>query len=71
MEVIYEDPVDERFPSGRQFCEEVGSVVVLSRDMMQFDPLKLVLELAHLLAIHHHERALAGGLLYDLVDDQL
>ena len=72
VEVVYEDLVGGRFPSGRQFCKEVsGSGVVLSRDMMQFDPLELVLELAHLLEVRRHERALAGGLLHDLVDDQL
>ena len=38
---------------------------------MQFDPSKFVLDLAHLLAICCHERAFAGGLLHDLVDDQL
>ena len=38
---------------------------------MQFDPLEFVLELAHLLAVCYHERALAGGLLHDLVNDQL
>ena len=32
---------------------------------------QLVLKLAHLLAIRRHERALAGGLLHDLVNDQL
>ena len=71
MEVIYKDPVNGRFLFGHKFCEEVGSVVVLSRYMMQFDPLELVLELAHLLAVRNHERALARGLLHDLVDYQL
>ena len=33
------------------FFEEIGGFVVLSGDMMQFDPSKFVLELAHLLAI--------------------
>ena len=71
MEVVYKDTISGRFLSGHQFCEEVGGGVVLSRDMMQLDPFELVLKLAHLLAVHHHERALAGGLLHDLVDDQL
>ena len=38
---------------------------------MQLDPLEFVLELAHLLAVCYHEGAFAGGLLHDLVDDQL
>ena len=71
VKVIYKDPIGGRFPSGRQFCEEVDGIIVLSRDMMQFDPSKPILELAHLLAVCHHKRALVGGLLHDLVDDQL
>ena len=38
---------------------------------MQLDPLEFVLELAHLLVVCRHEGAFAGGLLHDLVDDQL
>ena len=53
------------------FDDEVGDGVVLLRDTMQFDPLELVLELPHLLAVRRHQRDLAGGLLHDLVDDQL
>ena len=71
MEVVYKDPFGGWFLSRHQFCEEVSGGVVLSRDMMQFDPSELVLELVHLLAVRRHERALAGGLLHDLVDDQL
>ena len=71
MKVIDEDPIWRWNPPGSQFCEEVSGIVVLLGDMMQFDPSKLVLELAHLLAVCCHERALAGGLLHDLVDDQL
>ena len=58
-------------PPGSQFHEEVGDIIVLLGDMMQFDPSKLVFELAHLLAVCCHERALVEGLLHDLVDDQL
>jgi len=71
MEIIDEDPIWRWNPPGDQFHEEVGGIIVLSRDMMQFNPLELVLELAYLLAICCHERALIGGLLHDLVDDQL
>ena len=71
VEVVYKDPIGGRFPSGYQFCEEVGIIVVLLRDMMEFDPSELVLELVHLLAICRHERAFVGGLLHDLVDDQI
>ena len=38
---------------------------------MQFDPLEFVLKLAHLLGVCYHEGAFVGGLLHDLVDDQL
>jgi len=71
MEVIDEDPIWRWNPPGSQFCEEIGGIVVLSGDMMQFDPLELVLELAHLLAVCCHEGAFARGLLHDLVNDQL
>ena len=71
VEIVDEDPIWRHNPPGSQFCEEIDDIIVLLGDMMQFDPSKLVLELAHLLAICCHERALVGGLLHDLVDDQL
>ena len=71
MEIIDEDPARRWILPGGQFCEKMGSIVVLSGDMMHFDPSEFVHELAHLLAICYDERALAGGLLHDLVDDQL
>jgi hypothetical protein len=71
MEVVDEDALWRWIPPGSQFCEKIGSIVVLLGDMMQFDPLEFVLELAHLLAVCCHEGALARGLLHDLVDNQL
>ena len=38
---------------------------------MQLDPLEFVLKLTHLLVVCCHEGAFAGGLLHDLVNDQL
>ena len=55
MEIIDEDPAQRWISPGSQFCEKIGSIIVLSGDMMQLDPLEFVLELAHLLAICHHE----------------
>ena len=71
MKVIDEDPIRRRNPPDSQFCEKIGGIIVLSGDMMQFDPLELVPELPHLLSVCCHEKALAGGLLHDLVNDQL
>ena len=71
MEIVDEDPAQRRIPPGGQFCEKIGDIVVLSGDVMQLDPLEFVLKLAHLLAVCCHEEAFAGGLLHDLVDDQL
>ena len=71
MEVIDEDPARRQISSGGQFCEKIDGIIVLSEDMMQLDPLKFVLELAHLLAVCCHEWAFAGGLLHDLVKDKL
>ena len=51
VEIIDEDPIWRQNPPGSQLCKEIGSIIVLSGDMMQFDPSKFVLELAHLLAI--------------------
>ena len=69
MKVIDEDPIWRWNPPGSQFCEKIGGIVVLSGDMMQFDRLEFVLELAHLLAVCYHEGAFARGLIHDLVDD--
>ena len=68
MEVVDEDPSRRRILPGGQFCEKIGDIIVLSRDVMQLDPLKFVLELAHLLAVCYHEGAFAG-LLHDLIND--
>ena len=69
MDVVDEDPARGWIPSGGQFCKEIDSIVVPLRDVMQFDPLEFVLELAHLLAVCH-EGAFVGGLLHDLIHDQ-
>ena len=71
MKVIDEDPIWRRNPPGSQFREELGVIVILSGDVMQLDLSELALELAHLLAVRRHKRALVGGFLHDLVDDQL
>ena len=69
MDVVDEDPAWGWIPPGGQLREEISGIVVPSRDVMQFDPLEFVLELAHLLAVCHHEGAFAGGLLHDLIDN--
>ena len=71
MGVVDEDSAQGRISPGGQFCEEISGIAAPSRDVTQFDPLEFVLELAHLLAVCCHEGAFAGGLLHDLVDDQL
>ena len=53
------------------FARKSAASLSFLGEMMQFDPSELVLELAHLLALCYHERAFVGGLLHDLVDDQL
>ena len=69
MYVIDEDPGYGWIPPGGQFCKKIGGIVVLSRDVMQLDPLEFVLELAHLLAVCCHEGAFAGEVLHDLIND--
>ena len=71
MDVVDEDPTWGWITPGGQFCKKIGGIVVLSGDVMQLDPLEFVLELAHLLAVYYHEGAFVGGLLYDLINDQL
>ena len=71
MVIIDEDPAWRRIPPDGQFCEKIGGIVILLGDMMQLDPLEFVLELAHLLAVCYHEGAFAGGLLHELINDQL
>ena len=71
MEVNDEDSAQRRIPPRGQFCEKIGGGVVLSGDVMQLDPLEFVLEIVHLLAVCCHEGAFVGGLLHDLVNDQL
>jgi len=71
VEIIDEDSAWRRISPGGKFCEKIGGIVVLSGDVMQLDPLEFILELAHLLAVCCHEGAFAGGLLHDLINDQL
>ena len=71
MEVIDEDPARRRISPGSQFCEKNGGIIVLSGDVMQLNPLELVLVLTHLMVVCYHEGTFVGGLLHDLVDDQL
>ena len=56
---------------GGQFHEKIGRVVVPLGDVMQLDPLEFVRKLAYLLAVCYHEGAFVGGVLHDLVNDQL
>ena len=58
VEIVDDDPARRWIPPGGQFCEKIGGIVVLSRDMMQLNPLEFVLELAHLLAVCRHEGVL-------------
>ena len=71
MDVIDEDPAWGWIPPGSQFCKKISGIIVLIGDMMQLNSLEFVLELAHLLAVCCHEGAFAGGLLHDLINDQL
>ena len=69
MDVVDEDPAWGWIPPGGQFRKEIGGIIIPSWDVMQFDPLEFVLELAHLLVVCCHEGAFVGGLLHDLIND--
>ena len=71
MDIVDEDPAWGWILPGGQFCKEIDGIVVPSRDVMQLDSLELVLKLAHRLVVCYHEGAFAGGLLHDLINDQL
>jgi hypothetical protein len=71
VEVVDEDPTGGGIPLGCHLSECISIIIVLSRDMMQLDSSKLVLQFAHLQAVHVHEGALTVGLLHDLVHYQL
>ena len=59
MDVVDEDPAWGWILPGGQFCKKIGTIVVLSGDVMQLDPLEFVLELAHLLVVCYHVGAFA------------
>ena len=69
VDVVDADPAWGWIPPSGQFREEISSIIVPSRDVMQFNPLEFVHELAHLLAVCCHEGAFVGGLLHDLIND--
>ena len=71
MEIVDEDPTWGWIPPGGQFCEKIDGIIILSGDVMQLNSLEFVLDLAHHLVVCRHEGAFAGGLLHDMVDDQL
>ena len=54
MDVVDEEPAWGWIPPGGQFYKKISNIVVLLGDVMQFDPLEFVLELAHLLAVRCH-----------------
>ena len=51
VEVVDEDPAQRWIPPGGQFCEKIDSIIILSGDVMQLDPLEFALELVYLLAV--------------------
>ena len=53
------------------FARKSAAPLPFRGDVMQLDPLEFVLELAHLLVVCCHEGAFVGGLLHDLINDQL
>jgi hypothetical protein len=49
----------------------VRSLVVLSSDVVELEPVELVFQAPNLVAVGFHLRVAAMGVLHDLVDDEL
>jgi hypothetical protein len=53
------------------FSQLVHSLVVASGDVVELEPVELVLQAPNLIAVGFHLRVAAVGVLHDLVDDEL
>jgi hypothetical protein len=71
VEVVDEDLTGGGILLGCRLGECISIIDVLSRDVMQLDSSKLVLQFAHLQAVRIHEGAFTVGILHDLIHYQL
>jgi hypothetical protein len=71
MQVSGEDVRGNRCPPGGYFSQLVRSLVVSSGDVVELEPVELVLQAPNLIAVGFHLRVAAVGVLHDLVNDEL
>ena len=71
MEIVMKIPLEDGSRLAANFVRKSAAPLSFWGDVMQLDPLEFVLKLAHLLAVCCHEGVFTGGLLHDLVNDQL
>jgi hypothetical protein len=71
MQVSGEDVWRNRCPPRGYLSQLVHSLVVSSGDVVELEPVELVLQAPNLIAVCFHLRVAAVGVLHDLVDDKL
>ena len=71
MQVSGEDVWGNRCPPRGYLSQLVRSLVVSSGDVVELEPVELVLQAPNLIAVGFHLRVTVVGVLHDLVDDKL
>jgi hypothetical protein len=71
MQVSEEDVRGNRCSPQGYLSQLVCSLVVASGDVVELEPIELVLQAPNLIAVSFHLRVVAMGVLHDLVDDEL
>jgi hypothetical protein len=71
MQVSGEDVRGNRCSPRGYLSQLIRSLVVASGDVVELEPVELVLQAPNLIAVGFHLRVAAVGVLHDLVDDEL
>jgi hypothetical protein len=71
MQISGEDVRGNRRSPRGYFSQLVRSLVVVPSDVVELEPVELVLQAPNLIAVGLHLRVAAVGVLHDLVDDEL
>jgi hypothetical protein len=71
MQVSGEDVRGNRCPPRGYLSQLICSLVVSSGDVVEFEPVELVLQAPNLIAVGFHLQVAVVGVLHDLVNDEL
>jgi hypothetical protein len=71
MQVSGEDVRGNRCPPRGYLSQIIRSLVVSSSDVVELEPVELVLQAPNLIVVGFHLRVTAVGVLHDLVNDEL